>query len=257
MVEKCDTCEDIVSFERSLDERAEDLTARVNELCAPVRARNKERWESFANIARIPVIGDLYYELFRTPKGLEEEPQYYHEAWYIKEGKAIERDAHRLETMKRNDLEHWGDELVIPGLSFDPAGYYTPNHKIKRKEVYDPQFTRETKKQCIESELQEEYAQKEGFVEQLDSHIQQEIAVIDKSPDETYFVHIPDKYDFSSAAGSEKMHEGDYVMDSTSKEVVLRSRCNFRAKNLWLNHRGIKNKLIAYFARSGVSYTLS
>jgi len=235
MEKGCRSCEFISEFERGLDARADALTARVNSELSEVRARNRERWDNFAWWVNLPVVGGLIYEVFRGPNGLENEPSYGSFDWYQDEGREIQNQAVRLESMKRDHLAHWGDELVVPGLHDDPAGYYTPIGKIRRADVYDLEFTRIMKNEC---------AEREGVLR--DS----------TSPCETYFVHIPDKYDFGSLAGVRKMQEGSYVLDRGSKKVVPLSECSIRWTALIdVASSPIERLVRRFFTRTGCVYS--
>lgn len=135
MNNNCKQCKEIIAFEQRLDVRAEALVRKAKEICRPVRERNNERWQKFAKLCHLPVIGNAIFDIFKIPRGLENEPKYSKEEWYQEEGRLIEEQARRLEEMKAADMEHWGDEDVTPMNAGDPAGYYTPS-KAPRKECY-------------------------------------------------------------------------------------------------------------------------
>jgi len=200
-----------------------------------VRARNKKRLENFAYIVNLPIMGNSMYKLFRAPAGLESDPDYQNSDWYKTERIEIEEQARLLETMKSTDIEHWGDELVIPGLVGDPGGYYTPSGKIRRRDAYNPEFSSIMKNEC---------ADREGVVRDI------------PRPTETYFVHIPDKYDFNSLAGKDKMLEGVFVLDVKSKRVVPINQCNWSWTNLKYTASNVFERLFANFARTGYVYAL-
>lgn len=123
----CILCSEIRSFENILDIRAQALTEKVKAFKRPAVERNNKKWRVFARLCRIPVIGDIIFEIFKIPPFLENTPSHYNEEWYCKEGRAIEKEAYKLEEMKSGHLEHWGDEIVAPMNGLDPAGYYTPS----------------------------------------------------------------------------------------------------------------------------------
>lgn len=231
----CPRCREIAAVEEALDRRANDLTKRVNSLCADVRSRNRERWERFADLVSLPIIGDVIFGLFRAPAGLEEEPDYWNSSWYRPEGCEIEEGSKLLEIMKTYHIEHWGDELITPGLMDDPAGYYTPREKIRRADAYNSEFTRSMMDIC---------ARREG------------VATDRSRPIEQYFAHTPDKYDFFSMAGSGKLQEGAFVLDARSKKVVPLNRCNVSWEALRDTAKTATSKIVARFARTGCLYTL-
>ncbi|MEK6861682.1 MAG: hypothetical protein AABY07_06955, partial [Nanoarchaeota archaeon] len=141
MQSNCQTCTDIVSFEKILDQKANDLVDRVNAICITVRLRNNERWKKFAITCNAPLIGNLIYSILKNPKGIEDEPEYYNEDWYKKEGRAIEKDAEHLEDLKGNHLEHWGEELVGAYVPGDYAGYYSPEKPVSRRFCYEHKYS--------------------------------------------------------------------------------------------------------------------
>jgi len=173
--EPCITCLEIELAEITLDGRADALARRVRMLCAPVRAENELRWERFAKRCR-GFFGRRFQRRHLAPELLPE-PDYFEEAWYREEGKAIEAEARRIEEMKRAHPEHWGDEVVYVDDG-DPHG----------PAVYQARL------RC--------YA---------DGH----------RP------FIPDKYDFSSAAGNGKFDVGRRVMCATTLEIVELNDCRW------------------------------
>lgn len=121
------------SFEKSIDGLAEILASRINESARPVRERNKKRWEDFAKKCRVPVVGEIYFKsMHGAPKGLESEPDRHQIPHFQKDVATIEEFARELEEMKAEDLERYGDEIVQPNNSGDPAGYYTPDYATRR-----------------------------------------------------------------------------------------------------------------------------
>lgn len=217
----CQTCQEIMGFEQALDERADALVERVNSLCADVRARNKQRWEDFVSQVNIPIIGGIIYWIFRAPKGLEPDPDYLKTDWYRSEGKAIEGKARGLEQMKARHIVHWGEERVEAAFGWDYAGYYEhchPQSPMPRRDAY------------------KEY-EVEGRKERL-------------------WVFIPDKYDFSSAAGVDKEREGIFVLDSVSKKVVPLNQCDWTWTNLDATASNFLGRALVGLARSECIYTL-
>lgn len=126
--ENCKECSDIQAFETALDARALVLVDKAKAFCRPTTKRNNRRWRWFAWWCRLPVVGDWILHYFKAPFRLEPGPEYYYETRYRAEGAAIDSEAQQLERMKGNHLAHWGDEVVSPGDSSDPAGYFTPNY---------------------------------------------------------------------------------------------------------------------------------
>jgi len=198
---ECGLCERIITIEQALDKRAVELTERVNDLCRDARERNNKRWEDFAFWVRVPIIGGIAYKSSRkTPMNLEREPDYGKDAFYKTEGNAIEKEAEKLEVLKKEHLEHWGNEMVEAGFSWDYAGYYMhchPKSPMPRRVAYQSYEVYETER---------------GKVSNGKSQL---------------MVFIPKKYDFFSAAGSDKLHEGEMVMDSKTKKIVPYVKCNW------------------------------
>ncbi len=217
----CPSCQEIAASEEALDQRADDLVRTVTALCADTRARNRELWERFASVASLPVVGNLIYGLFRAPAGLDPDPEYRDAGWYKMEVPAITEQAGVLERMKAGHMEHWDDEPVDAAFGWDYAGYYTGHHPpspMPRRDAYKTYDV-------------------EGTPERL-------------------MVFTPKKYDFTSAAGADKMEEGVFVMDSRSKAVVPLNQCDWRWTALRDTADSFLEKLVALFARSGTVYTL-
>lgn len=228
MDKSCSTCQEILAYEQALDQRANTLVERVNSLCADVRMRNKDRWEKFAHYVNHPIIGNLIYEFFRTPKGLEPDPRYFDSDWYRQEGCLIEERAKSLEKMKSGHMEHWGDERVNASFPWDYAGYYEhchPKNPMLRRDAYIAYTVWSNTSSVVEGE-------------------------------DKLIVFVPEKYDFSSAAGVDKMQEGIFVLDSVSKKVVPVNQCNSHWRALKDTASNLRERLIARFARSGTVYTL-
>ncbi|MBU2638604.1 MAG: hypothetical protein KJ955_06535 [Nanoarchaeota archaeon] len=198
----CTQCSEITNLESRLDERAKALTEKVIEFCSPVRERNNERWKKFERSCNRRLVGRLTYEVFRTPEGMEDEPKYYDQDWYLQEGQDIVKNARLLESLKREDMGHWGEELMMPYLPGDPAGYYTPNHMITRKQCYDPKFCAETVKRMTGETTE---------------------------PAETYLPEVLAKYDFGSLAGARKMLAGRLVLDSQTLKLAPEAECKWSA----------------------------
>jgi hypothetical protein len=131
--QNCAPCVQIRKFEESLDVRAQDLVRKVEIFVEPVRGRNNARWQRFAQWCRLPLVGDFIYRRRRMPSGLEQEPSWFDEPWYKKEGADIEAAAQQLERMKADHMGHWGDEIVSPCDYSDPGGYYTPSRTSRNK----------------------------------------------------------------------------------------------------------------------------
>ena len=216
----CSPCQDIAAFEGALDQRADDLVRTVNALCADVRARNNERWESFSSLVNFPLIGKALYGLLRAPAGLEPEPKYHEAEWYKHEGTAIEEQAELLERMKAGHMEHWADEKVDAAFPWDHAGYYTAYHPLSPMKRSDAYKTYDI----------------EGTGERLR-------------------VFAPKKYDFRSAAGGDKMAEGVFVLDSISRRVVALSDCNWSWEAMGGSGSTLLEMIHALIARSATVYT--
>lgn len=131
MVTDCEKCAVIVRTELALDRLAAQLDRRVTELCAPSMEENNRRWTRFAALCRVPVAGAAFLKLRKAPD-LVDVPKFWEEPWYLDTGGSIETQAHALELLKFDDLEHWGDELVHPADPDDPAGYTTPDISDRR-----------------------------------------------------------------------------------------------------------------------------
>lgn len=187
---QCKICAEIRAMEYQLDIRAQVIIQRVIEFLQPMRKRNNRRWERFARLCHLPLVGDLIQHILVMPKGLETNPAYYNEEWYLTLGRQIEADARKIELRKSAHLEHWGDEIISPMDSSDPGGYYTPSHSSRRD--------------C--------YAH--GLVP-----------------------FIPDKFDFSSAAGCDKFDKGQLVMCSITKRVVAIADCSWEADSRGVRYR--------------------
>lgn len=190
----CKTCLEIKEIEHQLDIRAQEIVQRVITLCQPIRERNNKRWEKFARLCNLPMVGGFTQNTLVMPMGLESEPEYYKEGWYRTLGRQIEVEARELESKKVAHLEHWGDEVVSPMDCSDPGGYYTPSRTSRRD--------------CHEHGL-------------------------------TAFV--PNKFDFSSAAGCHKYDVGKLVMCSTTKRLAQMNDCDMRADS-----RGVRYWLRKY-----------
>jgi hypothetical protein len=216
----CSSCQEIIYFEEALKKSVNDLVEKVNSLCADVRAKNKERWEKFAYLVNLPVIGNIIYELFRAPAGLEPDPDYHKFDWYRSGVLTIEKYALLLEKTKASDMEHWKDEPVNAGFSWDYTGYYDehyhPISPMRRSDAYKTYNVN-----GVECKLS---------------------------------VYVPDNYDFTSKEVEAKMLEGAFVLDANSKTVVPLNQCY----RLWtvLNYgpRSVYERFVANFARTGYVY---
>lgn len=178
----CKICLEIKEIEHQLDIRAQEIVQRVVELCKPTRERNNKRWEQFARLCNLPMIGGLIQNALIMPGGFESEPEYYKEDWYRTIGRQVESEARELESKKGAHLEHCENEIVSPMDCSDPGGYYTPS-RTSRKDCYEHGLT----------------------------------------------AFVPDKFDFSSAAGCHKYDTGRLVMCSITKRLVPMSDCDWRA----------------------------
>ncbi len=64
---------------------------------------------------------------------------------------------------------------------------------------------------------------------------------------------IADKYDFSSGTAADRLRDGAYVMDMTTKEIVPYNRCNWSTAE---PERGIiTSRLAKKYSRKGLIYT--
>jgi hypothetical protein len=133
----CQRCLEIVNFEMRLDMQAAALVNKQVVHFRPIQKYNNKKWRMFASWCNLPVSGSLIFKIFKAPSGLKIYPDldYQKKTWYIEEGQRIEAEAKKIEQLKANHLEHWGDEIVSPGDGSDPAGYYTPS-RAPRSECY-------------------------------------------------------------------------------------------------------------------------
>ena len=76
-------------------------------------------------------------------------------------------------------------------------------------------------------------------------------------PGESYFAFIPDKWDFTSAAGMKNFQEGVYVLDFNAKRVVPLNDCNWSWSAAELLEEGLFGKIVERTARSGTTYRLT
>jgi len=123
----CPVCIAIDEVEKRLDEEARVLTERELAFRWPARQRNNVRWIRFAGFCRIPVLGRIIQRLLVMPRSLESEPSPRNEPWYKEAHKRILHEAHTLEDRKDAHLIHYGNDIVSPDGTGDPAGYYTPD----------------------------------------------------------------------------------------------------------------------------------
>ncbi|MDD5290065.1 MAG: hypothetical protein PHT40_02605 [Patescibacteria group bacterium] len=137
MQKGCQQCLEIVNFEEWLDIQAAALVNKQIIHSRPIQEYNNEKWRIFASQCNLPVIGSLIFKTFKAPSGLKTYPDldYKKKPWYIKEGQRIGAEAKKLEQLKANHLEHWGDETVSTNDWTDPSGYYTPSY-APRSECY-------------------------------------------------------------------------------------------------------------------------
>lgn len=173
----------ITKFENKLDGMALALANDINEAAMPVRLRNNARWEEFARICRTPVIGELYFRRVKYPQDLEEEPKKQEVPYYAERVKAIIEGAERLEAMKAQNMNIYGDEIVE---TMWPGVYDAPPMRVSRRNCYE------------------------------------ELKLVPL---------IPEKYDFSSAAGADKTKKGRLVMDAVTKKLVEETECKFILAN--------------------------
>jgi hypothetical protein len=193
----------VLAFQAQLDEEADGLAAKINESYRELRNKNKEKWERFAKIARLPIIGEFYFKVFKAPKGLIKEPN--HISYTMeRQVENLYKKAETLEKMKSFDMENWGDEKVDAYFGWDIRGDFSPRLQIPRREAYN------------------EYAFFEG--PPVESKYAKE-----GEPVERMIVYVPKKYDFVKSLDWNQRHgalsEGVFVMDSKTKEVVPISKC--------------------------------
>jgi hypothetical protein len=128
----CKRCAEIMDIETKLDYEVRQIVAHLMSNVRLIREKNNRRWAKFAKICRIPVVGNLYFRAFDAPKLLEEPPYYKHPA-YIAARESIEPLAWQLETLKKDDLEHWGDEKV----KTDDGRIHDPDPGYTRRQCYE------------------------------------------------------------------------------------------------------------------------
>lgn len=187
MERNCSRCIEIEGFEKGLNEKVDGLVKKVVNLNKEIRIKNKEKWENFGAFTKLPLVGNLFYDLFKVPRNLLPEISPYKFNWYKTEMDQIEGLAINLEKMKSHDLNHWGEERVNADFYWDYAGYYQyfhPHNPMLRKDAYK-KYEVEGKKELL---------------------------------------HV---WPLSNLKIESRMDEGNFVLDKISKKVVPLKDCDF------------------------------
>lgn len=141
----CKKCYKIDRSEEALRAIVRALIKKVVALCGPVREANAARWRTFAKLCNMPFIGRLIFLVRVEPWGLQEEPAYEQEHWFMEQCSIIESRASQLEQEKRRHMcetsregdcdgsGHFGDEIV----TYYPKDGCGPVEYIHRRDFYD------------------------------------------------------------------------------------------------------------------------
>lgn len=142
----CRKCFHIERDEKKLQGVANGLVEKILSLCAPVRERNGARWRKFAKLCNIPFLGYIIFSLRTKPWGLEKEPQYEDEVWFIHKRNSIESRARYLEKEKRKHMcetsrkegecdgsGHFSDEII----AYYHADHCGPVEYLHRRDFYE------------------------------------------------------------------------------------------------------------------------